>query len=205
METEAIEATTNKAVTDTAEGQADPLVALRERQAGRAAQYWRAVRKLASGEKVPAAALEKLADGRGPERIEADARLARERLELRKTILAGAEAERRASDLRSALHAARARLAEAQREFAETERTLRARLSACRAASEQATAARERLIATCPDETLRRRLGELTTEREKLIERLGATSDPDVRIQLEQRAAELAEKIEATRQAMIAF
>jgi len=192
-------------VTDTAEGQADPLVALRERQAGRAAQYWRAVRKLASGEKVPAAALEKLADGRGPERIEADARLARERLELRKTILAGAEAERRASDLRSALHAARARLAEAQREFAETERTLRARLSACRAASEQATAARERLIATCPDETLRRRLGELTTEREKLIERLGATSDPDVRIQLEQRAAELAEKIEATRQAMIAF
>ena len=203
MSTEVLEATTNRAGAVPAAERVDPVAELRERQAGRAAQYWRAVRKLASGEKVPAAALEKLADGRGPERIEADARLARERLELRKTILAGAEAERRASDLRSALHAARARLAEAQREFAETERTLRARLSACRAASEQATAARERLIATCPDAELRRRLAELTDERSRLIDRLGAASDPDVRVQLEQRAAELAAEVEAVRQAMM--
>ena len=205
METEAIEATTNKAVTDTAEGQADPLVALRERQAGRAAQYWRAVRKLASGEKVPAASLEKLADGRGPERIEGDVQLMRERDALRRTLAEVEPAAQRAEAARGELREAVAKFESARRERDEVLRRTQSAIGAARSAAEQAVAAEARLVATCPDETLRRRLGELTAEHTKLIERLGATSDPDVRIQLEQRAAELAEKIEATRQAMIAF
>ncbi len=202
--TEVLEAVGDKPVPTTGEGW-DPLVALRQRRADRMRQYWTTIGKLASGERVAPGQLEKLVGDRTPQQIERDLELMRERDALRQVIAEVEPAAQRAEAARAELRAAVERFEVARRERDEALRRANAAAGAARAAAEQSIVAESRLIASCPDESLRLRLDALVNERAELVGRLGAIADPDERAALEARAGELAEMIERVRQEMIEF
>jgi len=183
----------------------DPVRELRERRDARASQYWAAVRRLADGAHVAPSQLEKLAGDRTPQQVETDVSLVRERNALRNVIAAAEPAARRADELRAALRGANERFEAARRERDEVLRRARGASGVARAAAEQAVHAEARLVASCPDESLRARLAALTGERAELVSRLESAADLDERGALEARAAELATEIECTRREMAEF
>jgi len=145
------------------------LSELETRKKGREADFWATVRKLAAGEKVSPAVVERLLADSG--RTPADLKAAVERMQQRRQwfeVVAGVGAlEQERTTLRERILAEDRKLEEAEQAHTDATLPLHARLEQIQTAMREAHAARQRLMDTCP-------YGDLTAELADVLRKIAA-------------------------------
>jgi hypothetical protein len=142
---------------------------LESRRKDRETDFWATARKLAAGEKVTAAAVEKLLaeSGKTPAELEATVALMAKRAQWHEQRRKAAAMEKEQSALRDRIDAEDKKLGEAESAHADATRPLYARLHEIKAAISNAGDARRNLIKTCPHAELKAELAAVT---QRLIE-----------------------------------
>ncbi|MBI5865589.1 MAG: hypothetical protein HZB38_13990 [Planctomycetes bacterium] len=160
---------------------------LESRRKDRETDFWATARKLAAGEKVTAAAVEKLLteSGKTPTELQAAVELMAQRAHWHEQRRKAAALEKEQAALRDRVAAEDKRLSAAEKAHADATAPFYARLDEIKAAISDASDARRNLIRTCPDPELKAELAAVT---QRLIE-------------LRARAAALRERGELVKQA----
>lgn len=175
------------------------LSELETRRKDRESDFWATARKLASGEKVTAAAVEKLLaeSGKTPAELEAAVELAKQRSQWHEQRRKAAALEKEQAALKGRILAEDKKLAEAETAHADATRPLYARLHDIKVAISDASDARRNLIKTCPDAALKtelvavtQRLIELRAEAAALRERGELVKQADCEDEAARRMAE---------------
>jgi len=163
------------------------LSELETRRKDRETDFWATARKLAAGEKVTTAAVEKLLaeSGKTPPELQGAVELMTQRAQWNEQRRKAAALEKEQAALRDCVAAEDKKLADAEKAHADATRPLYARLHEIKAAISDASDARRNLIKTCPHAELRAELAAVT---QRLIE-------------LRARAAALRERGELVKQA----
>lgn len=145
------------------------LCELETRRKDRETDFWATARKLAMGEKVTAAAVEKLlAESRkSPAELQAAVELMTQRAQWHEQRRRAAALEKEQAGLRDRIAVEDKKLADAEKAHAEATTPLYARLRVIRAAASDAGDARRNLIKTCPYAELKAELAAVT---QRLIE-----------------------------------
>lgn len=156
------------------------LKELKLRRENREADFWTTARRLAAGEKVATASIEKvLADsGKAPADLAAAVELATQRARWHEARQAAAALEKERPAIQDRIAAEHRRLQAAEKAHEEATAPLYAKLNRIRAAVSAASDARRKLIETCPDAALKAelvavsdRLAELRAQATALKER----------------------------------
>jgi hypothetical protein len=163
------------------------LSELETRRKNRETDFWATARKLASGEKVTASAVEKLLaeSGKTPHELEAAVELMTQRAHWHEQRRKAATLEKEQASLKDRIAAEDRKLADAEKAHADATRPLYARLHDIKTAISEASDARRNLIKTCPHAELKAELAAVT---QRLIE-------------LRAQAAALRERAELVKQA----
>lgn len=163
------------------------LSELETRRRDRESDFWVTARKLAMGEKVTAAAIEKLLaeSGKTPAELQAAVELMTQRARWHEARRKAAALEKEQAPMKDRIAVEDKKLTEAETAHADATRPLYARLHETKAAISDASDARRNLIKTCPDAALK---AELATVTQRLIE-------------LRAQAAALRERAELVKQA----
>lgn len=142
---------------------------LESRRKDRETDFWATARKLASGEKVTAAAVEKLLaeSGKTPSELQAAVDLMAQRARWHEQRRKAAGFERELAGLKDRIAVEDKKLGEAESAHADATRPLYARLHEVKAAISDASDARRNLIKTCPDTAIK---AELAAVMQRLIE-----------------------------------
>lgn len=145
------------------------LSELESRRKGRETDFWATARKLAAGEKVTAAAVEKLLaeSGKTSAELEAAVALMTQRAQWHDQRRKAAALEKEQAALKDRIAVEDKKLADAENAHAEATTPLYARLRVIRAAASDAGDARRNLIKTCPYAGLKVELGAVS---QRLIE-----------------------------------
>lgn len=145
------------------------LSELETRRKDRESDFWATARKLASSEKVTAAAVEKLLaeSGKSPTDLEAAVELAKQRAQWHEQRRKAATLEKEQAALKDRIAVEDRKLSDAEKAHADGTRPLYARLHEIKAAVSDASDARRNLIKTCPDTALKAELAAVT---QRLIE-----------------------------------
>lgn len=163
------------------------LSELETRRKDRESDFWATARNLASGEKVTAAAVEKVLaeSGKTPNELQAAVDLMAQRAQWHEQRRKAAALEKELAALKDRIAAEDKRLADAERVHADATRPVYARLDEIKVAISDAGDARRNLIRTCPHTELK---AELAVVTQQLIE-------------LRAQAAALRERAELVKQA----
>lgn len=139
------------------------LKELKLRRENREADFWTTARKLAAGEKVAPAAVERLlADsGRTPADLKAAVELMQQRRQWSDVVAGTAALEQERTAMHERIAAEDRKLAQAEQAHADATLPLQARLQAIQAALREAGDARRRLMDTCPYADLKAELGDV--------------------------------------------
>lgn len=139
------------------------------RRKDRETDFWATARKLATGEKVTAAAVEKLLaeSGRSPAELQAAVELMAQRAQWHEARRKAAALEKEQAALKDGIAVEDKTLSAAETAHADAARLLYARLHEIKAAISDASDARRNLIKTCPDAALKAELAAVT---QRLIE-----------------------------------
>lgn len=145
------------------------LSELETRRKDRETDFWATARKLATGEKVTAAAIEKLLaeSGKTPSELQAAVELMAQRARWHEARRKAAALEKDQAALKDRIAVEDKKLAAAEQAHADATRPQYARLHEIKAAISDASDARRNLIRTCPDAALK---AELTAVTQRLIE-----------------------------------
>lgn len=145
------------------------LSELETRRKDRESDFWTTARKLASGEKVTAAAVEKLLaeSGKTPAELQAAVELMTQRVQWHEQRRKAAALEKEQAAVKDRIGVEDKKLTDAETAHADATRPLYARLHEIKAAISDASDARRNLIKTCPDAALK---AELTAVTQRLIE-----------------------------------
>lgn len=140
------------------------LSELEMRKKGREADFWATARKLAAGEKVAPAAVERLlADsGRTPADLKAAVELMQQRRQWSDVVAGTAALEQERAAVREHIAVEDRKLAAAEQAHTDATLPLQARLQAIQAALREAGDARQRLMDSCPCADLKGELAEVT-------------------------------------------
>lgn len=163
------------------------LSELETRKKGREADFWATARKLAAGEKVAPAAVERLlADsGRTPADLKAAVELMQQRRQWSDVVAGAAGLEKERTAIHEHIAVEDRTLAAAEQAHTDATAPLHARLDAIRTGTRDAEDARQRLLDTCPYTDLKAELVDVTARLAKLRDR--AT---ELRREAERRARE---------------
>jgi hypothetical protein len=145
------------------------LSELETRRKDRESDFWATARKLAAGEKVTTAAVEKLLaeSGKTPAELEAAVELMTQRAQWHEQRRKAAALEKEQAALKDRIGAEDKKLAAAEVAHADATRPLYARLHDIKTAISDASDARRNLIRMCPDAALKAELAAVT---QRLIE-----------------------------------
>lgn len=145
------------------------LSELELRRKDRETDFWAVARKLASGEKVTAAAVEKLLveSGKTPDELKAAVELMTQRAQWADQRRKAAALEKERAALQDRIGVEDKKLADAEKAHADATRPLYARLHDIKVAISDASDARRNLIKTCPYAELKAELAAVT---QRLIE-----------------------------------
>jgi hypothetical protein len=145
------------------------LSELETRRKDRETDFWATARKLAAGDKVTAAAVEKLLaeSGKTPTELQAAVELMTQRAHWHEQRRKATSLEKEQAALKDRIAAEDRKLADAEKAHADATRPLYARLHEIKAAISDASDARRNLIKTCPHAELKAELAAVT---QRLIE-----------------------------------
>jgi hypothetical protein len=145
------------------------LSELETRRKDRETDFWATARKLATGEKVTAAAVEKLLaeSGKSPAELQAAVDLMAQRAQWHEQRRKAAALEKEQAALKDRIAVEDKKLGEAEKAHADATRPLYTRLHDIKVAISDASDARRNLIKTCPDAALKAELAAVT---QRLIE-----------------------------------
>lgn len=137
---------------------------LEARQKKRELNFWEAARKLASGQDVPTATVEKLLSelDKTAKDLAAAVELVRQRREWHKLVKGLPRLERQRSEIEKTIADADSAFEQAERKYDETVGSLHAELASLRTTQRKATEARRQLIHTCPNEDLQAELADIS-------------------------------------------
>lgn len=137
---------------------------LESRRKDRETDFWATARKLAAGEKVTAAAVEKVLveSGKSPAELEAAVELMTQRTQWHEQRRKAAAFEKEQAALKDRIAVEDKKLADAEKVHADTTQPLYTRLHEIKTAISDASDARRNLIKTCPDDALKAELAAVT-------------------------------------------
>jgi len=175
------------------------LTELETRRKDRDADFLKLARKLAAGENMPAAVLEKLlADyGKTPAELAAAVNLATQRARWHEERCTAAALEKERAAVQDRMAAEDRKLAAAEKAHEEAMAPLRARLHEIRAAVSAANDARRKLIKTCPDAAIKAEMKALTDRLNELRGQVAALRERGELVKRAERDEETADRLQA--------
>ena len=169
------------------------------RRKDRETDFWTVARKLAAGEKITAAAIERLLaeSGKTPTDLQAAVELVTQRAHWHEQRQKAATLEKEQASVQERIAAEDRKLAAAEKAHADATAPLYARLHEIKAAISDGSDARRKLIQTCPDAALKAELAALTDRLNELRAQAAALRDRGELVKQADREDEVADRLAA--------